>query len=332
MLGRGKSLCSYILALVAVLVLVAACGVPERQSGAGEERSGPDAGRSVLSKTAATEGTASPEATVTPEGSGHVVGTTPQSAGSGDQASENAGSEAGEASFIAAPETGGGSGLGADSILGVRFGDHGGYERVVLDLGTGDSPASRVPQWTLTSPAGDGLLRVRLPSVIVTGDTEGVFGGSLLKDYHVVRAPEGGMFVDIFARKAFYYRVIELSDPARLVVDFKPSGADLALPLPAEGANTVLVEPRRGASVGDPITVSGYSRNPEAVNTILLLDSGGDVVARRTVRSNDWLKTWGYFETTLDVPFFTGAGTLRVGTESARDGGFEGVEVPVRGS
>ena len=52
-------------------------------------------------------------------------------------------------------------------------------------------------------------------------------------------------------------------------------------------------------------------------------------MVRQTVESNDWSETWGYFEATLDLPPFGGEGTLRVGAESARDGGFEGVEIPV---
>ena len=93
----------------------------------------------------------------------------------------------------------------------------------------------------------------------------------------------------------------------------------------------MLVEPRAGARIGDPLTVYGYSRNFEASNTIVLTDSEGKTVVRRTVQSNDWASTWGYFETTLNLRPFTGKGTLRVGTEGARDGTFEGVEVPVRG-
>jgi hypothetical protein len=147
-----------------------------------------------------------------------------------------------------------------------------------------------------------------------------------------VRAPEGGMFVDVFARKTFTYRVLELSDPARLVVDFKPSDKPLEAPLPRAGGNTVLVEPRAGVRIEDPLIVSGYSRNFEASNTVVLLDSREKTVARRTVLSNDWTSTWGYFEATLDLPPFSGKGTLRVGTESARDGTFEGVEVPVHGN
>ena len=115
-------------------------------------------------------------------------------------------------------------------------------------------------------------------------------------------------------------------------MDFKPSEADLDLPLPAESGNTILVEPRRGSRLSSSLTLSGYSRNPEASNTIILADASGKELFRDTVTSNDWTATWGYFETTLDVPPFDGQATLKVGAESARDGAFEGVEIPVYGA
>src|SRR5215217_2001107 len=172
--------------------------------------------------------------------------------------------------FVARTEASGGSGYDADTVLAVRYGLHGDYERVVLDLGTGEEPAGTVPKWTLASPDGDGLLRVTLPSASATCVSDGKFGDGLLASFHVVRAPEGGMFVDFFARKAFLYRVLELGDPARLVVDFKPAEEGLKVPLPAGGSNTVLVEPRPRARISDPLTVSGYSRNLGAKNTITL--------------------------------------------------------------
>jgi immunoglobulin-like protein involved in spore germination len=231
--------------------------------------------------------------------------------------------------FVANPEASGGSGDEADTMLAVRYGVHEDYERVVLDLGTDEEPAETVPEWTLMSPTGDGLLRVTLPSVSATGVSDGRFGDNLLKSFYVVRAPEGGMFVDVLVRKAFRYRVLELSDPARLVVDFKPLDKPLDVALPKAGGNTVLAQPRAGAQISTPLTVSGYSRNFEASNTVVLLNSQGEIVARQTVQSNDYIETWGYFEASLDLPPFSGRGTLRVGTESARDGTFEGVEVPI---
>lgn len=234
--------------------------------------------------------------------------------------------------FVADTQADGGSGFDADTVLAVRYGEHEGYERVVIDLGAGEEPARVVPRWMLTSPEGDGLTRIHLPSTSATGVSDGEFGDGLVKGFHVVRAPEGGMFVDVTARRAFRYRTLELADPARLVVDFRPAGAPLEEPLPASGGDTVLVEPRSGARVSDPLTVSGYSRNFEAANTIILKDAGGRELVRETVTSNDWSTTWGYFEATVDLPPFSGKGVLQVGTASARDGSFRGVEIPVKGS
>ena len=239
---------------------------------------------------------------------------------------------ASQGSFVADAWANGGSGFEADTVLAVRYGKHEGYERVVIDLGVGKEPAGTLPRWTLSSPKGDGLTRIHLPSASATGVSDGEFGRGLVEDFHVVRAPEGGMFVDLSARKAFRYRTLELAGPARLVVDFEPAGTSLRQPQPAEGGNTVLVEPRAGARVSDPLTVSGYSRNFEAANTVVLKDAGGRELVRETVAANDWSTTWGYFEATLDLPPFSGKGVLQVGTASARDGSFEGVEIPIKGS
>jgi hypothetical protein len=137
------------------------------------------------------------------------------------------------------------------------------------------------------------------------------------------------MFVDVFTTGAFQYRVMELSDPGRLVLDHHPTNGDLSFPIPARAEKTVLFEPRQGEVITSPLRVSGYSRNFEASNTITLRASSGNVLSQRTVLSNDWTETWGYFEASLRFPVFEGRATLRVGSESPRDGSFEGVEVPV---
>ena len=231
--------------------------------------------------------------------------------------------------FVAKTQASGGSGYDADTVLVVRNRVYEDYERAVINLGTGWEPADSVPEWTLASQEGDGLLRVTLPSASATCVSDGEYGGGLLESYHVVRAPGGGMFVDFFAREAFLYRVLELGAPARLVVDFKPAGEDTKAPLPAEGGNTVLVDPRPRARVSDPVTVSGYSRNPGAANTITLTDSHAKILVRRTVHGNDWTHTWGYFETTLDLPPFSGKGTLKVGAEDPHSGSSKGIAMPI---
>jgi hypothetical protein len=256
-------------------------------------------------------------------------GETTQQTAQGD---EKAGGETNlgeEPAFTAAPEMNGGSEGAADSIREVTFSQQEGYERAVIDFGSQDAPASGVPAWSLSSPDGEGYSRITFPGVDATSVSDGAFGGSILDSFYVVRAPGEGLFVDIYATGAFQYRIMELTDPGRLVVDYRPASVALSYPIPARAEKTVLFEPREGEAITSPLTVNGYSRNFEASNTIRLTDSSGNVLSQSTVLSNDWLETWGYFETSLEFQAFEGQAMLQVGSESARDGSFEGVEVPV---
>ena len=252
---------------------------------------------------------------------------------SGGQTRQETASEGGtettEAPFTAASEMSGGSEGTADGIREVTFERREGYERAVIVFGSGGGLASGVPVWSLSSPEGEGYARITFPDVGVTLDSDGGFGGSIVDNFYVVRAPSGGLFVDLYATGAFQYRVTELSDPGRLIVDYRPASVDLSFPIPVQAQRTVVFEPRAREAITSPLEVSGYSRNPEASNTMALIDADGNVLARSTALSNDWLDTWGYFETTLEFPAFEGTATLRVGGESARDGSFEGVEVSV---
>ncbi len=250
---------------------------------------------------------------------------TQPSAPGGERATE----ETTETPFTATPEMSGGSEGAADSIREVRFGEYEGYERAVIEFGSEGVPASQVPVWSLSSPTGEGYARITFPGLDSASETEGVLGGSILDNFYVVRAPGRGIFVDIFATGAFQYRVTELSGPGRLAVDYRPANVELDFPIPAQSERTVLFQPRRGEAITSPLRVSGYSRNFEASNTIVLSDSGGNVLSRATTLSNDWAETWGYFETSLEFAAFEGGATLRAGTRSPRDGSFEGVEVPV---
>ena len=236
-----------------------------------------------------------------------------------------------EAPFTEVPAMSGGVEGAAYGIRGVEFGEGEGYERAVVSFGSGGEPAARVPAWSLSSPTGEGYARITFPDVDDTATTDGSFGGSVMDGYYVVRAPEEGLFVDLFATGAFLYRVTELPDPGRLAIDYKAASVPLEIPLPARSARTVLFSPREGEVMagGGPLEVAGYSRSFEASNTVLLKDANGGVISRTTALSNDWAETWGYFETSLDVPPSEGPWTLLVGSESARDGSLQGVEVQI---
>ncbi len=311
-MGRSKN---FLLAVLLVFLAAVGCG----------ESSSPN--QTAAMTEAESEATVSGEAPTVVEDSmpEATVGASPEAV------PEETGAAAPEPEFVAASEASGGQGFGADGVLAVRRGVHEGYERVVIDLGSGQNPAERTPEWSLSTPEDDGVLRVSLPSVVSTAVSDGSLGDGFLEGFHVVRAPEGGVFVDILSSEAFTYRTLDLADPARLVVDFRSSGADARIPPPTEGGNNVVTTPRAGETVSNPLTVSGYSRNFEANNDIALLDASGNVLAQTNAASNDWAATWGYFEATLEIPEFTGPGTIRVGSQSARDGSFEGVEIPVSG-
>jgi hypothetical protein len=259
------------------------------------------------------------------------AGTAEESSGgqTGHEKTSEDGTEPTEAPFTAAPDMSGGSEGPADGIRELTFERREGYERAIILFGSGGGLASGVPSWSLSSPEGEGYARVTFPNVEVTLDSDGGFGGTILDNFYVVRAPGGGLFVDLYATDAFQYRVTELSDPGRLVVDFRPATVDLSYPIPVQAQRTVVFEPRPREAITSPLAVSGYSRNPEASNTIVLVDADGSVLARSTVLSNDWLDTWGYFESSLEFPAFEGTASLRVGGVSARDGSFEGAEVPI---
>ena len=299
----------YAVAVVALVSAVAGCGALTA-----EEPERDEDGRTVVSGVASE------------------VDTTVGAASGAVSVDEEAAEGADE--FVSDGAVSGGSGQGADAILGIRFGEHKEYERLVVDFGVGEEPADEVPRWALHRTPGDGLLRVDLLSARTTAVSDGKLGGSedsILDGFHVVRAPDDGLFVDVLAGENFEYRTMELEDPARLVVDFRAADGEVEAPSPEAAFNTVLVEPRSGARIEDVLTVSGYSRNPEAMNTVLLEDAEGKILARKSVLSNDWASTWGYFEATLDVPGFTGKGKLRAGAGSARGGEFEGVEIPIVG-
>ena len=174
MRSLGAAIC---IALLSVL-LVAGCGSGGREeqgSGTGEGSSGSEA-RQETGSSASADGETTSEAETFEE------------------------DEVPEASFTAAPEASGGSEGAADGIREVTFERREGYERAVVVFGSGGGLAAGVPVWSLSSPEGEGYARITFPDLGVTLDSEGGFGGSILDNFYVVRAPGGGgLFVDLYA-------------------------------------------------------------------------------------------------------------------------------------
>lgn len=217
------------------------------------------------------------------------------------------------------------------TIKDVRFGDHGTFERAVIDLG----PATLASNYSSSYRKGGWVVRVELPTVDSTLTTGGKGLNKAISRYYVVRSSREsrGMFVDFHLRGAAKsVKVFELKDPARIVVDVTP-GATVLYPRPRATARTVLMQPRAGKEVGpQTFVVSGYGRPFEARGAWRIKDASGSVVRRGTYVTCDWSTAWGAFRFEASYPRTLGGhrGTLEVGGFSSRDGHFEDVSVPLR--
>lgn len=233
-----------------------------------------------------------------------------------------------EGGFVAAVESSGGEAGAADRIEGVRFQIFDDYERLLIDFGRRDGKPVGVPRWSVESPPEGGYVRVRFPGVTSTEIADEAFVGSILDELYVVRDRGGGLFADVFATHAFRYRVTELPESGRLAVDLRGVREGLELP-PTTGDEVVVLQPREAEEVGSPLMVRGYARLFEGRVTASLLDRDREVISSKTVRANDWTTAWGLFAATLEYSGYEGLATLRVGSNSPRDGSFVGTETEI---
>lgn len=225
--------------------------------------------------------------------------------------------------------------VAADTLRNVRFGDHGTFERAVLDLGTADARGIVAPEYTASYREGDWVIRVGFPAVDNTFRSGGAGLGRAISRYYVVRS--GGtarsLFVDVHLTDAAKsVRVFKLDNPARIAVDVTPGGTAL-FPKPKTGASAVVLQPRASSLSGPSrFTVSGYGRPFEASGAWRVKDSSGRIVSRGTYTTSDWYDTWGAFTFAAAYPVNLSGhtGAIEAGGLSPADGSFRGVAVPLR--
>lgn len=263
------------------------------------------------------------------EGSGQPVrGDTPPSSPVTERGEERSGPNDDGGGFAASAESSGGEEGAANRIEDVRFQIFDGYERLLVDFGRRDGETAGVPRWSVESAPQGGHVRVRFPGLDSTAVTGKDLIGSVLTELYVVRAPDGGLFADVFATQAFRYRVTELSRSGQLAIDLRGVREGLDFP-PTTGDRVVVLQPREAEEVVSPLDVRGYARSFGGPVTVSLLDRGRDVIASETVRADGRVGTWGSFETTLEFSGYEGLATLRVGGRSPRDGSLAGTETEI---
>jgi hypothetical protein len=219
-----------------------------------------------------------------------------------------------------------GTGAGdAVTVSGLRWESYPGCERFVVDLAAeGGSPAAAPGEVRARVLRDLGVVRVMLPGVAraEADATDARIDGPLGHAAYVVSRLDGeGVYVDLHLGDAAEVHVMELRDPARVVVDLRPGGGPIPPPA-VTNVRVVVIQPRSGPA-SYPLTVTGYSRTFEA-NVVARLERNGQEVLETFTTAAGWLDAWGEFSLPIEAGP-SGPVRLHVGEYSARDGTWEGV-------
>lgn len=182
------------------------------------------------------------------------------------------------------------------------------------------APATSVPRVEVGHLETFQVLRIRLgasSSVITDQLVESPFVDRL----YVVKALDGGIFVDLHLITPVSARARVEASPARLFIDLRPGFAALSGE-PAVGDNVVVVSPGADTSVDRQVPVIGYARTFEA-NVLLIVTQDGTIVRQQDATAADTAELWGEFRTDIVLP--EGVSSLFVGEATPGDGSLEGV-------
>lgn len=212
------------------------------------------------------------------------------------------------------------------SILGlISWQADEGCERFGFDFETNEgAPATTPPSVIVDYLPSLQVLRIHL-DVERTVLTDQLVETAFVDRLYVVRALDGGMFVDLHLANPTQARAEVSNSPARLIVELQ-SGNEPFDGVAATSDFAVVVVPPEGSEVGGTVEVSGYTRTFES-NVLIIATSGDELVAETNTTAADSVETWGEFEASLELP--PGDVSIFAGEESADDAGLVGVTVNV---
>lgn len=170
-----------------------------------------------------------------------------------------------------------------------------------------------------------GVLRIST-SAVETVITDQLVETALVKRLYVVRALDGGMFIDLHLAAPTQARIDLTSSPARLKVELQPGIVPYsAQPVTAE--LIVLTFPSDEATIPTTLNVEGYARGigSDVAAVAIVGQEGDDLVVEADATTADNTKTWGEFRVALEL--MPGPVALFVGDRDSDPGGFEGVSI-----
>ena len=147
----------------------------------------------------------------------------------------------------------------------------------------------------------------------------------LVERLYVVRALDGGMFVDLHLAAPAAARATALTSPARLSVELRPGF------VPIEGSPThsddvVMVSPTADAEIAPSTELTGYARTSEA-SVLIVVTQAGTLVTETSATTADPTGAWGEFRIELTLP--PGDVSVFAGERSAGDGSLDGLTIDV---
>jgi hypothetical protein len=160
----------------------------------------------------------------------------------------------------------GGANGDAAQISGVRWADHPGCERIVVDLLTSDgAPAGAINPVGVDYNAELGIIRINLPDAITqSAISDSRFDGALVDRVYVVATTDGRVAADVHITPgaAIALRAFEVDSPSRIVIDVRSEEAATPVLGAARTSDTVILSPLPGPA-SSTVAIAGYAKGPQ---------------------------------------------------------------------
>lgn len=209
----------------------------------------------------------------------------------------------------------------ASTIGAISWDENDACETFTISFETSEgAPATTPPSVIVDYLDPAPIIRIRLDTD-TTLITDQLVETALVDRLYVVRALDGGMFIDLHLGSPAQSRISIDTSPATFRIDLQPGIVDHPVG-PAIAPLTVVIRPQQGGTASSPVEIVGYSRTFEA-NVMVIATAGGQVVARANTTAADYIDTWGEFRMEVEIP--PGVVSMFVGDQSPEDGSLEGV-------
>jgi hypothetical protein len=187
---------------------------------------------------------------------------------------------------------------------------------------TEGAPATTPPTVSARFLDGIGVLRVST-SAGDTVITDQIVETPLVARLYVVRAIDGGTFIDFHLAAPAQARIELDNSPARLTLELQPGIIEYSS-TPTITDQLVLISPGEGSEVPLSLNVSGYTRQLDS-DLLLIATQGNEVIDQVSATTASTNAAWGAFGGSLELT--PGETRLFVGTEDAESGGFDGLSI-----